>query len=196
MKRVPRLMLICCEGETEKSYLEIVREIYRGPYHLTVKIFSARGQHKALIDKTVNAREGLVGKYCLEQDEIRSWAVCDDDGMTLSFHELLSYAQERSVELAFSRPQFEAYLIQHFEQSKDINQKRLYEKLTKHGHVSGLKGRYEDNKADLRWLEQILLDKPKLIDTAIVNADLRTTQSDKLFLTVQELVKALKEYGI
>jgi hypothetical protein len=113
--------------------------------------------------------------------------------MPFGFHELHAYAQERSVELAFSRPQFEAYLIQHFEQSKETKRAYLYDKLTEYGQTNGLTGRYEDSKADLKWLEQIILDKPKLIDMAIVNASLRVTQSEKLFLTVQELVKALKE---
>lgn len=49
------------------------------------------------------------------------------------------------------------------------------------------------DKSDLSWLEQTLIDKPKLVDIAIVNADQRTTQSAPLFLTVQELTKRLME---
>ncbi|WP_238317239.1 hypothetical protein, partial [Olsenella uli] len=37
--------------------------------------------------------------------------------------------------------------------------------------------------------------KPKLVDIALVNADQRTRQSGKVFLTVQNLVRRMKELG-
>jgi len=196
MKEIPRIILICCEGKTEKSYFSILREVYRGSRRLEVEILGEKGQHKALIDKTVESRKELLKKYSLELDEISSWAVCDDDGMQLSFHQLQKYAQKSAVGLAFSRPQFEAYLIQHFERSKCVDQRVLYEKLTAYANSYGLEGNYEDNKADLRWLEIAVFNTPKMLDTAVLNAELRKSSNEKLFLTVQDLVKELRKHSI
>lgn len=185
-------VLICCEGKTEKLYFDALRfRVFRIPGYIEISIEGEKGQHKVLIDRTVERRREIAKKEGLNEDEIECWAVCDDDGMNISYAELCEYAEENSVNLAFSRPQFEAYLLQHFEQSKETNQQSLYDALRSHKNAYGYEGEYD--KADLRWLEQTLIDKPKLVDVAIINADQRTTQSAPLFLTVQELTKRLIE---
>lgn len=185
-------ILICCEGKTEKLYFDALRfRVFRIPGYIEISIEGEKGQHKALIDRTVERRIELATEQSLLEDEIECWAVCDDDGMNISYAELCKYAEENSVNLAFSRPQFEAYLLQHFEQSKETNQQALYDALKLYKNRYGYEGEYD--KSDLRWLEQVLIDKPKLVDVAIVNADQRTTQSASLFLTVQGLTRRLIE---
>ncbi|WP_165173145.1 hypothetical protein [Adlercreutzia sp. ZJ242] len=71
--------------------------------------------------------------------------------MSITFAELAKYAEEAGVFLAFSRPQFESYLLQHFEQSKETSRDALYEKIGSHMGSYG-DGKY--NKADLQWLER------------------------------------------
>ncbi|MDR3225076.1 MAG: RloB family protein [Clostridiales Family XIII bacterium] len=186
-----RVILICCEGKTEKQYFEMIADIFRVHTIKTIEIMGGRGQHRPLIDRTVDEREILAGKLDIGQNEISAWAVCDEDKMSCSFHELSQYAEARSVALAFSRPQFEAYLLQHFEQSKETRADKLYVKLSKRGAQFGLAGDYQDNKANLSWLNRAIFNDPHLVDIAIVNSDLRQKQSGNLFLTVQRLTEFL-----
>ena len=47
----------------------------------------------------------------------------------------------------------------------------------------------------MKWLGALIDAKPKLVDIALVNADQRTKQSKKVFLTVQNLVRRMKEFS-
>lgn len=191
---VPRAILICCEGKTEAEYFQILRRVFRIPGFIKVRIVGQIGQHKALVDKTCEARLEYSQESELAESEIECWAICDDDGMGISYAELLSYAEERGVFLGFSRPQFEGYLLQHFEQSGEANVKEIFSRLTRYKEEAGGVGRYDEaSKSDLEWLADAIFAKPKLVDIAVVNSDLRKRQSGSLFLTVQELVKRLGE---
>lgn len=188
-----RFLLICCEGKTEKEYFTILRRLYRLP-GARVMILGEKGQHKALIDRTVSERDSFCEQNDVYPDEVECWAICDDDGMPLSYAELLRYADNNDVRLAFSRPQFEAYLLQHFEQSAEHDQKALYARLSEYAsEVLGEDVAYD--KADLAWMADAIDARPKLVRTAVVNADQRKKQSARVFLTVQDLVKRMKELG-
>lgn len=188
-----RLIIICCEGKTEQKYFEIIKDVFRGPYYLDVDIYGEKGQHMALIDYAARTQEDRIKKDGFERDEVSTWAVCDDDGMSFSYNELYKYAESKRINLAFSRPQFEVYLIQHFEQSKECNQQALFFRLSQLRKQYGSKGNYNDStKADLEWLERAIRDKPKLVDIAIVNSNIRKSQSANPFITVQALVKHLQ----
>lgn len=185
------LLLICCEGKTEQQYFQMLQRMFRLP-GARVFIIGEKGQHKALIDCTAREREKLCAKYGFSVEEIECWAVCDDDGMPGKYAELLAYAEASNIQLAFSRPQFEAFLLQHFEQSGEYRQAALYERLNLH------KEEYEQgpySKGDLSWLKTAIDKKPKLVNIAIINADQRHRQSDRLFLTVQGLVRRMRELG-
>jgi len=148
----------------------------------------------ALIDRTIEEREQFCDTQGFRPDEVECWAVCDDDNMPWSYKELLDYAEKNSVHLAFSRPQFEAYLLQHFEQSGAPHQKNLYEKLG--AYKVGFDGTGYDasTKGDLEWLREAIDRKPSIVDTAIVNSNQRRKRSGKVFLTVQTLVEWMRKY--
>ena len=98
-------ILICCEGKTEKLYFDALRfRVFRIPGYIEISIEGEKGQHKALIDRTVERRAELASEQGLPEEEIECWAVCDDDGMSISYTSLCEYAEENSVNLAFSRP--------------------------------------------------------------------------------------------
>lgn len=186
-----RIMLVCCEGKTEELYFKILRDrIYRIPRYVKIDIQGEKGQHKALIDRVVQARIDLAESEQIDENEIECWAVCDDDGMAMQLSALEAYAEERCVRLAFSRPQFESYLLQHFEQTKTVKQAELYSRLTEIKNDRGSDGEYD--KADLDWLEEALIDKPKLVEIAITNSEQRTRRTASPFLTVQELTKRFR----
>lgn len=186
------MLLICCEGKTEKEYLEILRyRIYRIPNYVEIKIIGETGQHKALIDHTVELRKRLSSEQEMEEDDIECWAICDDDGMSISYNELMAYAIGHDVNLVFARPQFESFLIQHFEQSKETNAANIIKRIEEHMQELGFSQEYD--KANLDWLEEVLDQKPKLVEVAITNSDQRLKQTSSPFITVQNLVRRLRE---
>lgn len=187
-----RMVLICCEGKTEKEYFDILRyRVFRIPGYMSIRIEGEKGQHKALIDRTVELRRDYALSEDLSESDIECWAVCDDDGMPISFHELKAYAETNGVNLAFSSPQFECYLMQHFEQSRETDKSSLYDRLGSIATEAGFVDGYD--KADLSWMEKLLVDKPKLVEVAIVNSDQRLNRAGRPFLTVQSLVRRMKE---
>ncbi len=186
-------LLICCEGKTEQKYFQILQRIYRLP-GARISIVGEKGQHMALIDRTVEERERFCDKQGFQLDEVECWAVCDDDNMPWTYKELLEYAEQNDVHLAFSRPQFETYLLQHFEQSGEFHQKDLCEKLGAYkAELDGV-GYDESTKGDLDWLREAIDSKPKIVDTAIINSNQRKKQSGKVFLTVQTLAEWMRRY--
>jgi hypothetical protein len=185
-------ILICCEGKTEKLYFDIIADVFRVHTVNTLEIVGEKGAYKVLIDKTNIERVELAECYDISPSEIMCWAVCDDDNMPISYHELVKYAEAKDIQIAFSRPQFEAYLIQHFEQSKDIDTHNLYKKLTKYSEVYGQDVAYEKNKAHLSWLTRAIYNNPHLVDVAITNSNQRVKQSEPLYLTVQNLTEYLR----
>ena len=54
----------------------------------------------------------------------------------------------------------------------------------------------DDTKADLGWMSDAIDRKPKIVDTAIVNSDIRSHTTKRPFLTVQELTKRIMELAI
>lgn len=195
---MPRALLICCEGKTEEQYFNILLDFHRPPAYVEVEVYGQEGQHIALVDNTVSKREELcTGDDGFVEDEIECWAVCDEDKMPCSYTELKQYAEERGVRLAFSAPQFEMYLLQHFEQSGETNKSIVFQKLSVHRRKHGGQGDYDDDtKADLDWMSDAIDHKPRIVDTAIVNSDIRSYTTKRPFFTVQELTKRILQLSI
>ena len=185
-----RLLLIMCEGKTEKEYFEILQRAFRLPVYIDSMIFGEKGQHKPLINKTVQKRSEIAEELDLDEDEIEAWAVCDDDRMTCSYQEFLNYAEEHNVKLAFSKPQFECFLLQHFEQSRDFKISVIFTKLGRYRCRYGEEPIYNNEaKAHLDWMRRAIEDRPILVQTAIINSDLRNSPQERIFLTVQRLAE-------
>lgn len=112
---MPRALLVCCEGKTEEQYFDILLDFHRPPAYVEVEVYGQKGQHIALIDNTIAEREELcTGEDGFVEDEIECWAVCDEDKMPCSYTDLRKYADKHCVNLAFSAPQFEMYLLATF----------------------------------------------------------------------------------
>ncbi|MCL2110018.1 RloB family protein [Microgenomates group bacterium] len=194
MTKTPRAILICCEGKTEQTYFDILIRLLRISAVTNIKVQKVVQQHKKLVDRCVKERVKLAEYYGdgFETTDIETWAVCDNDEMTLSYPELTEYAKTHHVLLGFSQPQFESYLLQHFEPAKDTKVDVIIAKLAKHGSRYGLAGVY--NKTDLKWLEEAIFNDPEgLIKNAVVNSNQRDNHTKSPFLTVQKLTKRLKD---
>lgn len=112
-------MLILCEGVTEKIYFDSVVRNKRIAKVLLVEIIERQGQHETLIRKCIRRRKSLAEDLKIDEQDIEVWAVCDQDNLKDGYQKLLNYANKNRVMLAFSNPQFETYLIQHFEYKKN-----------------------------------------------------------------------------
>lgn len=192
--RTPRYLLITCEGKTEREYFNILLDFFRLPASVNSDVCGQRGQHFALVDNTIIKRDELCDDLGYNKDSIECWAVCDEDQMPCSYSDLLKYANDHKVHLAFSAPQFDMFLLQHFEQSNDTDTSIVFKKLSRYRKEYGSEGDYtESTKADLDWMREAIDQRPKSVDTAIVNSEIRFRTTKRPFFTVQELVKRIKE---
>ena len=193
-REVPRVFLVYCEGKTEEEYFNALLDFYRLPAYVAVEVYGQKVQHIALIDNTVAKREDICSSDEFAESEVECWAVCDEDKMPCSYSELLKYADERGVHLAFSAPQFEMYLLQHFEQSGESDKDAVFQRLTEYREKFGGEGDYDDDtKSDLAWMHEAIDRQPKIVKTAIVNSELRNRTTKRPFLTVQELTRRILE---
>lgn len=195
--RVPRALLICCEGKTEEAYFNALLDFFRIPGYVRVEVYGQRGQHIALVDNAAELRCRLIGEMDCEESDVECWAVCDEDQMPCTYSELHRYAEELGIGLAFSAPQFEMYLLQHFEQSAITDQSETYRRLSVYREKFGGTGAYGDRtKADLRWMAAAIDEKPKIVSVAITNSDLRNRPAKRPFFTVQRLTERILELSI
>ena len=193
-------MLICCEGKTEEQYFLTLRDIFRISGGIKIQTVSNLGQHKTLVDASV-ARRGEIfteaGIFGTE-DDIEVWAVCDRDSYSDSYTKLKNYADSKNVNLAFSDPQFENYLLQHFGgPSRSKNKGRVLEQeLASVMLEAGLGQAYL--KGDLEWLRKAVDAKRSIVVQAVKNSNQFTVHTKKPFFTVQNLVVrllSLTDYG-
>lgn len=194
----PDLIMIVCEGKTEVLYFNILKRRFRLPTYVKIlpemreKEYRNLGQHEKLIAKAVEKREEY-SKELGGDAVIEAWAVCDRDEYNGSFTKLRDFSAERGVNLAFSDPQFENFLLQHFSRSKSKERKgkverELSEKILQ---VEPWFGLY--NKADLGWLDEMIDKRHAVVNFAIRNADVFSNHTRQPFFTVQGLVKRLIE---
>lgn len=184
-KALPTILLIGCEGKTEKLYYDIVARLYNMSNR--VKTFEEVGELKGVIDFCCEKKKEIAKKLDIEESEIEAWAVCDDDGRKTKYNELLKYAQEHNVKLAYSRPQFEYYLIQHFEQSNEHRRSEIFKILRK--NIPNY------NKGTIGNFEEIATLKPIVIGVAISNSKIRSKKTDKVFITAHALTSRIIELG-
>jgi hypothetical protein len=184
----PSSILILCEGLTEKLYFEILID----NMHINaveIEILGKKGQHKALIRKCIEERKKYAEEYNIYEDDIEVWAVCDHDNMKIGYQDLFRYAQENGINLAFSCPQFETYLLQHFGYQKNRKSKKELEDDLNNCVLSHCGMKY--SKSDLEWLDKMVDETPDKINEVIENANKFDTHTSKPFLTVQKLTERL-----
>lgn len=186
----PRLLLILCEGGTEKRYFDSLIQHKHVRMVLPVETLGSKGQHKALIDKCVSKRKEKIEEDKLNESDIEVWAVCDCDKKKINYQKLLQYSKSKNVRLAFSNPQFETYLLQHFEaKGTKKSKEKLILELEKHLHQ-------KYNKNDLSWFDEMIDKDPKKLEIAISNSNKLGNHTRPPFLTVQELTKRLIEFAL
>ena len=136
----PRLtgpkFLIACEGDSEKAYLEAVRQGLRLSNNQII-VLNEKGTDPLTIVKTViKQREGLQrDELWLEQDS--AWAALDGDehrdNNQDNWFQALDLAQANQIELALSNPSLELWYLLHYQdQEAYIHRDKAIEELEKH----------------------------------------------------------------
>ncbi|MDR1495984.1 MAG: RloB family protein [Clostridiales Family XIII bacterium] len=194
MQDNPQIILICCEGKvTEKLYFEIIQNTFRVA-NISIHIFPKAGQHYHLIDKSFDTKREFAEEFGFELDDIEVWAVCDRDNLKDSFTKLKDYAEQHGVDLAFSDPQFENYLLQHFGSPNNCHKRgfELEQELTATLLNHGVGVAYD--KSNLRWLAVMIDQKPRLVEEAIRHADAYSVHSKQPFFTIQRLIERILSF--
>lgn len=188
----PRLVLICCEGQTEEAYFNTVLKRRNISNALVPPARSFGSQHTQLIDICDQEKQHTSIHIDIPTDDIEVWAVFDRDHWRNGFTALEQYASEKNVRLAYSDPQFETYLLQHIAaDSSRASGQALENYLSQLMEAAG-HGLYA--KGDLRWLDELLYLIPKRLEMAIANSNLRDRRNRSPFLTVHKLTERLLEF--
>lgn len=192
----PDLILVCCEGNTEVEYFSILKKRFRLPTYIKIipdpdDDYRRLGQHEHLVDVSSTKREEYAKEFSIPIGNIEVWAVCDRDNYKDSYTKLKQYADDKNILLAFSDPQFENYLLQHFTINKSTNKKAALEyELTK--HILAQKPSYAPyRKGNLGWLDEMIDEKHAIVEMAIKNANNFSNHTKQPFFTVQKLTDRL-----
>lgn len=195
-QKCPQLLLICCEGRTEERYFTILRDIFRID-GINVEIMSDAGQHKKLIDACVSRKVEFGGLGLFENtDDIEVWAVCDRDAYPDSFTRLESYSRSKGVKLAFSDPQFENFILQHFGSPNSTKSRGREVEAEVTSAILGAGKETVYSKVDLDWLRDMIDCRPKIVKEAIINAEVFSNHTKQPFFTVHKLVARLLEFSV
>lgn len=194
------LLLVVCEGKTEAIYFNILRRMFRLPTWIKIvpdvdEDYRALGQHEALLVKANEKGKEYARELGLKREDIEVWAVCDRDNYRDSFTKLRDNATALDVSLAFSDPQFENFLLQHFSANRSKLSGKAVEKELSEAIAKGFSGYQLYKKADLVWLEKMIDKKHAIIKTAIKNAEVHSNHTKQPFFTVQRLVARLLVLG-
>ena len=187
----PAMLLVCCEGkETEPQYFTILAKFLR--IQRLVKIVGAKKQHKQLVDEAVIECEKLLREKELALGEVEVWVVCDKDSMPYPLEELEVYARKNNVNLAFSDPMFEIFLLQHFSfSSSPLKGKReLMKLLTKEINKRIPGNTY--NPLDLSLFGNIFDEEP-IFEQAVKYCQKLEDKKSSPYTTCHKLVERLIE---
>lgn len=197
MEPFPELILIACEGKTESLYFNILQKAFRLPTWVKIipdpgeKEYENLGQHETLFKNATNQRQVLSKELDIVETNIETWAVCDRDNYTGSYTKLKNKAKQYNINLAFSDPQFENFLLQHLLASKSASSgKKIEQELSQ--HIMKIQpGGTLYKKNDLSWLENLIDQKHATVKAAVKNADMHTNHTKQPFFTAQRLVERL-----
>ncbi len=192
----PSIMLICCEGQkTEPQYFNIITKLFRIRNQIRIRIVGGKGQYEALIKKAAKIRKDLAkNELRLDEDKIETWVVCDKDNTRLAFTELKNYADTQKVQLAFSDPRFEVFLLQNLTSVAITGVDRLDSRISKRLQEITREKVITYNKTDLSVFEEIFDKTPSLVYQAIENCKKLENPDASPFTTTHLLLKRLLSF--
>ena len=139
-------------------------------------------------ENAAKKRKQYSNEFDIPAEKIEVWAVCDRDNYKDSFTKLKKNAMEKDVLLAFSDPQFESYLLQHFSLNKSVNKKVALETELSN-YILSKKPQYAPyRKGNLDWLDEMIDEKHAIVNMAVKNANVFSNHTKQPFFTVQNLI--------
>ena len=192
----PITILIGTEGkETEPQYFNIVIGRKRIRQRANVMVVGRLGQHKQLVDEIVKLRAVKAANLKISEEDVECWAVCDKDTMNCTLAELEQYASSNNVQLAFSNPCFEIFLLQHLTRSaSNLNAKQLAATLTT--ELRAINPKFKYDKTNLSWFDVLVDSDPEVLDRAIANSNYIEDVSNTPYVTVHKLLQRLLDTAL
>lgn len=120
-KKLRKVMLFFCEGDTEKIYIDLLKSKYRLS-NVQTKVYVGKGQSKELVEYAKKHIENLP-KNKLKNIE-RVFIVFDKDYEDISaIDTAYNLAKEYEFEICYSNVSFELWLLAHY---KKINRTKKW----------------------------------------------------------------------
>ena len=191
----PLAILICTEGKkTEPQYFDFVISRMRISEKIEIKVIGDLNQHIRLIKESAIARAAVAEKYEISEEDIETWAVCDKDDMQCNLKELKNYAKMNNIRLAFSDPNFEIFLLQHFKKSATNGTNKEIQMLISKELASRKLGKYD--KTNLSNILHVIDENPACLKFAIANCNLMSDEESTPYVTVHNLLARLLEWAV
>lgn len=126
------LFIIVVEGETERRYFENLRQLSA---NLTVKVSTGKSSNPRAVIQEMERQIQAAKRSGLQPGD-QAWIVFDQDNWSPEAIEMAwGWANERRKDrgIGFSRPQFEWWLLLHFEEGKRATtQREILDRLNTH----------------------------------------------------------------
>ena len=141
-KRVKSIYLFCEGGKTERFYFEQLRQELRG-FGFIIKVKKTNKTDPLGLMKEALSFKEHEGKDFFDCDELYCIFDCDSHS-NIILQKAKKFAEENNVNLIFSNPSFEYWILSHFEKiSGACNQNQIESKLKEHLN------NYEKNDVDI-----------------------------------------------
>ncbi len=129
-------LLIACEGDGEKAYLEAIRQSLRLSSNQII-VLNEKGTDPLTIVKTVINHRAVLHKDASWLPTDTAWAALDGDeyraNNPANWHQALDLAQTNHIELALSNPSLELWYLLHYQdQESYIHRDRAVAELERH----------------------------------------------------------------
>ena len=180
VRALRKMILIYCEGETERIYFEQMKILKRSKM-ISVKIKNVKRSALKLAQHAY--RDASYQPF----DEV--WIVFDKDDLTeQQLEEVNEFCLRHQIHIAYTNEAFELWLLLHFEQidvTKVYPRALLNEKMGDHLEVS----RYLRNKANAEVIAPIALRHEVALKNCTEMMALRNTESkDNPYCNLHEMI--------
>lgn len=161
-KKIKKLTMIFCEGETEKYYFDMLKSKYSSGNVMPIKSEVVTGNSLNLVENAISKMSAEKHKYDFE----KTYVVYDKDNETRKdIEKALQLAKDNGIITIYTNECFEYWVLLHYKKTSAFNNSaQLYKLLQKE---MDLKCSYSDIKG--KEVSNYLLDK---VHIAFNNAQL------------------------
>jgi len=187
---LPKVVIVCEGDVTEKIYFHGVR-IQRRVQRARMELHLAVGVpmtvvHRAIEVKEMNARRNKLDNIDLSEDV---WAVFDRDDFD-RIPEAMALAKANGIKVAFSNPNFELFLLLHFQEFNREEHRDVVVRLLRR-HIRGYDKSYD---YDALGLHDLYVSAKKRAKTINERSRLRSGIPSPPYTSIERLIDYLRAF--